>query len=118
MGHSLGSKRVSRKAAPSPAGRQVEVGRGQNPSLRIRSQAAGWLNSKKAPSAPALPEWRPGHHYPSAPKPPNKPHCLVPGREVGMSGKQQGGHRLEMREGEMEREGVREKGRGGNRESG
>lgn len=40
MGHSLGSKPASRKAAPSPAGGQVEVSRGQNPSLRIRSQAA------------------------------------------------------------------------------
>lgn len=40
VGHSLGSKPASRKAAPSPAGGQVEVSRGQNPSLRIRSQAA------------------------------------------------------------------------------
>lgn len=105
MGHSLGSKRASRKAAPSPAGGQVEVGRGQNPSPRIRNQAAARLNSKKAPSAPALPEWRPGHHYPSAPKPLNKPRCLVPGREVGMSGKQQGGHQLEIGKGEMEKGG-------------
>lgn len=66
MGHSLGSKRASRKAAPSPSGGQVEVGRGQNPSLRIRSQAAAaWLNSKEAPSAPALREWRPGYNPPT-----------------------------------------------------
>lgn len=86
----------------------MEVGRGQNPSLRIRSQAAAaWLNSKEAPSAPALREWRPGYNppRPRAPKLLNKPHCLVPGREVGMNGMQQGGHWREIQEGAMEKEG-------------
>lgn len=87
----------------------MEVGRGQNPSQRFRSQAVVWLNSKEAPSAPALREWRPGYnppptHTPRAPKLPNKPHCSVPGREVGMSGMQQGGHGREIPEGVMVKE--------------
>lgn len=86
----------------------MEVGRGQNPSQRFRSQAVAWLNSKEAPSAPALWEWRPDYSPPPpprAPKLPNKSHCLVPGREVGMSGMQQGGHGREIPEGAMEKEG-------------
>lgn len=60
LGAQLPLKMCGQGGGPTPAGGQVEVGRGQNLSSRAESWAAAWRNSRGHTHSPgAQREWRP-----------------------------------------------------------
>lgn len=108
MGHSLGSKQQARKR---PQALQVDRWRLAGVKIHPKGLEAKRLcgstlreHAQPPPCGNGTPATTPPH-TPRAPKLPNKPHCSVPGHEVGMSGMQQGGHGREIQKGVMEKEG-------------